>query len=962
MQTATNPQTGEKLVLQGGKWVPAGSAPLPATAAPVVSRVVGTRRPDKPTDVLDAQGKGLTNAGKIYDNQTKPVYDRANAMDKVRDGFRQDKRVLMFEAAAPIYASALTSPDTPESDILLVNAIAKIGDPSTGVQQREGDAYEGAASTFEQVKTRLAKEFGVDGAGNFTTEGRKRIKEAIRNRGAAIGDQYRLARREHVEYINSLGLPDVDPETIIGPSAALPFQAAESAYLGRPLRVGAAPQGAQEKPSADSIKFGPQEDPMGFRMTPEQSKQFASFLSANNGKLTPEGMTVAYQAITGMSLNPEKTKELADYLNKGGDPAKVGVNYSEVDGAAEAAARADLESQRRFSDLETPAETLIKSGMGLNFTDEAAGVGRGIAAGLTGNNPIEGYTRGRDAERLRIADARQQLGYGGSVLEIAGGFLSANPGGALSAATGTRALVAQGARQGAGVGALAGYGSGEGFSDSAGKSVLGGVLGAAIGGGISGLSARAAPRGMAPDLIEAAGRQDVRLNAGMVDPARRNSIAALEASTVSSPRVNAALDETTQSIEAATTRLGAGGNAQPGEMAGETVQNAGRRFIERSRGTATRLYDRAEQLAGGATVDAANARQQIAQEIAELEATPNINQGELAFMRELAADLEGPLNVGAVRGLRTSLRGRIGQSNLTSSQAEARAMRVMDAASRDVVGAVPPEAARAFERADGFYRERQTYINDIVQKFIGRRDSPISGGDAFKRLKAMAKPDGDGRRLAGMMRALSPGEQADVGATIAESLGRRAPDEPFSAALFVSQAKNLSPAARRTIFGPNGEQAIGDLLALSREQAATVGRLNNSASGRVINYRAQVGQMLGLGGGGVGVGLLASGGSVAGGAVGLAAGAAVSGLSAAFRGLSARVMMSRGFANWLARIPTAGTATAAQYHIQRLGNVAARDPAIAGELAPLQKALETQFRPLAVASEDEGQADDKARQ
>src|SRR6476620_10070696 len=102
-------------------------------------------RPKQPTPQTPEQRTGtlLNNEGQNLQNTNtaqQPVYNRFNAVDKLRDNIRNDKRIQSYEGALPIWASALKAPETPEGDTMLVNAYAKTLDPTTGVQQREGDA------------------------------------------------------------------------------------------------------------------------------------------------------------------------------------------------------------------------------------------------------------------------------------------------------------------------------------------------------------------------------------------------------------------------------------------------------------------------------------------------------------------------------------------------------------------------------------------------------------------------------------------------------------------------------------------------------------------------------------------------------------------------------------------------------------------------------------------------------
>lgn len=687
----------------------------------------------------------------------------------------------------------------------------------------------------------------------------------------------------------------------------------------------------------------------GQRLSPEQEKEFAGFL-----RTKPDGAAInAWLVARGLSGGASNAEEVAKALREGRavDP---GPNYSASDAAAEAEARALVEAQDRASLVgEGPRETLLKSGATLNLLDEASGLGNAAAVALTGGNPVEGYRVGRDAERLRIADARDQLGYAGTALEIGGGFLSANPTAAISRATSALATIAQGAKAGAGVGALAGYGTGEGFTDSTEKAVVGGGLGALLGGGISGVSTRLAPRGMNPELAAAAEAENVRLIRPMVDPASRGKAGSLEATAGGQNVIREGVQGVADDIERGAVKLGANGQPLESGAAGESIQRAGQRFIQKSKGVADRLYTRARSLAGGARIEPKQALAQADQEIASLSANEGTNAAEIAFLERFKGDLTKPggKSVEELKELRRSLRGAIDEAGLTGTQAEARAIRILDATHADAAASLPQGAASAYRRADAYYRERMVHIDDILERFIGKNkagEPRLSGEAAFAKLKSMTSPGGDGRRLAAVWRNLEPQEQADVSATIAQSLGRKSEDAPFSTALFVQQANKLSPSARRTIFGPSGAESVGNLVKLSRSLNEATADFNRSNSGRVgikAAGRALVMGLIGAGGGGA----IGGGGAAAGAALGAA------GLVAANAGrnaLSARALMSPRVTRWLAEAANVNTPAQAQVLVNRLGTIAAREPALAGELAPLQRMLSDRLNPVPLAASD----------
>jgi hypothetical protein len=629
-----------------------------------------------------------------------------------------------------------------------------------------------------------------------------------------------------------------------------------------------------------------------------------------------------------------------------------------------------LALENKLGDKPMASETLALHGGTLNLSDEAAGVGNALAgvlsAPFTGKlDPVGDYRLGRDVERERIADARQQLGYGGTAIEFISGAASAAPTAALSALTGKAAAVAAG-KAGATGGALAGFGSGEGATQSVTGAVVGGAAGGVLGRYAPAVVERVlprrlrAPQGMAPEVADAAKAEGVDLIRPMVDPASRSNYGALESNVYSQPIIRGAAARVRGQVEDRVSQLAPGGAALEPNAAGDVIQGAGNRFITRSRNIKNRLYDRADSLGGSTAVQTKEAQGQIDQELSQLGEAPETNAAEIGFMEKLKSDLSQPQTVGSIRRIRTSLRGQINQANLTATTAEARAMRVLDAAKNDIQRDAPPAAASAYARADAFNRERQTHIDTVLRDFLGKRDQPLDSEKAFARLKSLASPGGGGRRLSAIMRNLEPDERQDIAATIAQSLGRRAPDEPFSTALFVSQTSKLSPAARRTIFGPDGAQSIENLRLLSRKLEEAEKDINRSRSATVLERqgirtaaRAFISGLAGIGG-------TAATGSVTGGIAGMAVAGGAMGVSASRRVLSARAMVNPRVSRWLAESADASTPAQAKEAARKLSVIIAREPAISHELRPIYDFLENRLaQPLAADPKQSGGADEQ---
>lgn len=683
-------------------------------------------------------------------------------------------------------------------------------------------------------------------------------------------------------------------------------------------------------------------------MSGEQKRAYRAFWKANP-KPTAGQLSTFFGSIGLPGVREADAQNIIEGVNQG-------LGYSTaVDRTMELRAEIAGQNADPQSLGTTPEGALRWQGATLGASDEGAGIARGLSKALQFENPIEGYMLGRDAERLRIDDARRQLGYGGTAIEVISGLATANPQGALAPFTSRAALVGQGAKSGLAAGALGGFNYGEGTEGSLAGAALGGAGGAALGAGVSALSARYAPRGLDPELAAAAQAEDVRLIQPMVDPATRGKFGALESNPASQNIIRRGVADVRNDIERGVERLGGSGTALEGEAVGDVTQGAGQRFITRSRGVATNLYNRAKTLGGNTAFNGAQKGMAAADaEIADASQAANMNSEEIAFLEGLKADLANAKTVDNVRAIRTSLRGKIGQANLTATQAEARALRVLDAAKQDLEAALPRDAFRAYQRADAFYAARQSHIDDVIHRFLGRRNAPLSAEQTFSRLKSMASPGGDGRRLAAMMRNLEPEERLDVAATVAQGLGRRAPDEPFSTDLFVSQVRKLSPSAQRTIFGPQGEQSIANLKLLSRKLGEAVGDTSRGTkAGNLLRNSARtfIAGLTGLGG----YGVANTGGAIA----GATAAAGIMAASAGRKVLSARALMSPRVSRWLAEAADVNTPAQAQQALRRLGTVITREPGLATELTPIQQFLQQSLSP-ARASE-EGQGDDEQR-
>lgn len=953
MQTATNPQTGEKLVLQNGQWVPAAQAAPAPMGGPVPGPMTfGTPKPKTPApQTPDQASYDKSNAEyKDYQTRSQPVYDRATAIDKVRDGYRQDKRVLKYEEAEPVYISALDSPGNPAGDMILVNAMAKVTDPATGVQARESQGYENAQPQLDQLKAQLLKQFGDDGYGNFTPEGRAKMREALTGRMRKLADQYRLARKDHADYIKSLNLPNTDPETVIGPFAGLPYQQAEEAYQGRGLRLG----GKQVTPGPGQQVIDPAgTGDIGFN-APDQNKNplsdqqqaaynlfFQTHPNATADQVRAFGVSIgadinnaddiikARDAGAGVQPGSEAVLKPRESIQKRADQ-RVANASGVLDAAALGAV--DAPSMGAFDELSAAGDAV-----GDMFRGEQGGLGQLYDENLIANRQFIGSVKDR-----------HPYAYLGGAL-----------GGSLALPSFGARTPSQLAAVGGGYGGAYGFGSGEGGFGNRAMNALGGAaagsaLGYAIpktlnlaGQGAASLGRRivgpSTPEQQA--LLRAGDQEQVPVNMLDVFPGTRNTGATLETIPGASGTINKGVAAGRDAMEARVAQLGAGGTARREGM-GERAFKAGERAIDSHRAQSRADYGIAEKLGGTVKAEPVKAAAAVRSILGDLSETENINRSTIGIYKDILADFldKGgnlkPLSIGAIKNLRRQVRREMNNRGLVGSKEDTELQSVIDAASEDMFDALNrhnPNAAKAYRVADEGFSQRMSYIKDTLQKVMGTREKPVSGEALMAKLRGMAGSGsrGDSRQLAQFWRSLNNEEKADMAATFAEGLGRRSPSEAFSPQTFLTQIRSFDDRARIVIFGRQGARSIQNLAKLAEAKKGTVERMNNSRSGSVVNYRSVLSSLLfGVPGGAAIAGAAQQdmgGGAIAGGGLALA-------VTLGSRGM-AKGLMNEQFTRLLANAPPTTSPAVINAHVGKMRQLAAKNPDLRALVEQIEKGL-----------------------
>ena len=586
-------------------------------------------------------------------------------------------------------------------------------------------------------------------------------------------------------------------------------------------------------------------------------------------------------------------------------------------------------------------EAGLNRGVMLGLSDEIGGVAAGLGSLARGGEFGKGYRDARDTERVAQDISREEAGI---APELLGGLLI--PGGSL----GTAKNVGQFVKQGATIGAVGGFGEGRGAVNSLMGAGVGAAAGAALGGTISQApraanalmqsapgqkiagALRRTPGEVNREVIEAGQRQNIPIRQPDARPETRNAFAVVEASPSQGPKIKTTLDADKAAVQSRLEAVSGDGTRLDNFSMGERIQGAGQRAIVKTRAQANAMYGRATQLAGDTKVKPDQALKAIDDNIAELtQAGPKGNAGAIKYLKDLRSDMaRGELSIDQLRSIRTNMRGQISERNLTATDAERRVGDVLRAASADIERGLSsnPQALGAYKSADKFYQEKQTFIKDVVQKFTGSRNNPLSAEQAATKFKAMMQNKGDYKRFSEMMKRLDPEERSDIAASIGESMGTARNGE-FTLAALSSNVEKLNPRALRDLFGEDGAKAIADLRIIARAKADTAGGLNNSKSGVVSAGTNQFKDIL----------LGAVGGSTAGIPGAMAGMAARGGIERLTSARAARLLLNPDFTKWLRQTPNSTSPAVINRHFDRLNKIASREQVFLMDAKALQDYL-----------------------
>lgn len=872
-----------------------------------------------------------------------------NQRDKLRSDYNALPAVKEYRVAVQALAASLKRGSDGSGDTALIYDYVKALDPTSVVREAEVGMAASGASTVEAAAAKLKKEFGIEGGGNLPPEVRNRLRREIITSVIPRVKQYNQMRGQFETLAQRNGF---DPYEIVGDHDANPYVETFREYdrtngLGEFAR-GQGQRGAIPGATMDSITFDMDTGTGAFgsqiqadRLNPQQQAALDAFLKANAGNpnFGPDQLSAFYQSIGqqgGAMPGDDRFYEAV----RSGEAFATQPNYAEAD--AERRKWAEDQVRAQLGDDQIGGTVAFQNGI-LPWSDEIMGLRGGITAMLAGDDITQGYQDARDVERaaVRLSEAEH-----GSIPKIAGSLMT--PAGLLSRGNLARDALAMGAMYGAG--------EGEGLSDTVGKTLTGAGLGYAAGKAFdaaapvianSAVGRRVSQalnnRGQGADEFAAAAERqgldylpaDIPGRTGTqfatsISKSTLGGIPLADAAAKIVDKAKAARDRIAGNVGAAADNVGAGQAAQRGMEAWEK-QTAGR---------GGQLYE-AIPIKPDMPVDLSTTRQTLADlnnsissnaELATLVRDPRM----AAYQKALEA---GDLSWQDIKSFRTYIGEKAGRPTLQQDTSKDSLDALYGALSQDIQRAATahsPEAAKAFTRANNYWRGRQTRLNDVMTKLVGK-DGNMSPEATFAQIERWAGvKGGDYSSLARAVRSMPDDEANTIRATIIDRLGdasagrQNADQSAFSPDTFLTQWANLSDRAKAVLFQGEHRKALDDLATVFDGSKFSRGFDNNSRTGIAAS------------------GIASAGLTVAEPLTGMA----MAGLQLA----TGKLLASPRFARWLAASAKKPNPSAQLAHVNQLTAIARSEPVIANDIFTLQERLAAEFSrsPGSLAAQDTG--------
>jgi len=737
----------------------------------------------------------IHNRDRSYDLNTRQ-FERQSA-NTMRDDYDKSPAVTNFMMARNAYMAGLQTAPNPGGDLSLIYSYAKLMDPQTGVREGEAASVANSQPFIDATVANLSKQLG--NGGMFSDTFRSQLRKEMFNKMQALSQGYSMERDRYTELakranINPLDVVDTDLRTTYA-------DLEKKAFAGRRADIGIDKDGnislstspttmsgggGGDKDSGDTL--GAYRDLVAgvadgrYELTPNMTAKVRA--PGENGEMKevalPDSIVNSdwYHAVYAKKFGTEP-KLLVD----------VGDQNDELASNYEQRLRGLNAKIDKADGTESDANVLATNGFTQQFRDELAG-GAAAAGTFLSTGSVDkagrAYNLQRDAENLRIADARKRQGLLGQAEELGGaialpvGRAGEIPASALesgSLATASRYSAIAGAKTGAKIGALSGAGASDPGINNRITGALTGAAGGAVAGGALGGAAPTVGKYLVSPLAQVAKRtmgRDGDAPLAIVANALSDDAGGIagaatkmdDAATRGSPMVLADTGDNARALLAsAARRQGAGKtmgrtaiiDRQKAQM--ERISDAVRRdlgptanlnemgdkFIEKARADAGPLYDKFKAQPGADTVklDDLATRPSFQNGLArayKLAKEEGIDPTELGFV----VDAEGNATISKVPTWQTLDYIKRGMDD------------VVDASKNQTTGKLN-EQGRAVFNTLRMLKSRMDNANPFYAEARGAYAGPMKMREAMdKGAKALNRSPDD---LAAEMKDLSPSEQ-----------------------------------------------------------------------------------------------------------------------------------------------------------------------------------------------------------
>ena len=917
-------------------------------------------------DARDETRTGIAVRGEVRD-VNKTEFDQKGAL---YERYTKLPEVKNYRVAVQQLAQAIETGDGPQADLALTYAFAKAMDPESVVRESEQGMVTGSQPWFQSAVEATKKQFGMDGAGNYTPETRKQIRAQIAN---AVAQRNKLYNQQREYFTELAKRNNFDPYEVVGEHDANPFAERIRAW-GRegqqsdardPEMVGGLAKGTNVTFAGD--------DGTGFNrnkwllettgFTPDGEANLIAWMSANSGNpnITKEDVQAAYQRFSdGRSSGAVDDEFMAKFR-------------------AQKTPWQGFDSSFAENQLKIKAEQLAQERDTLGGATDAfvRGAAQVPSFGLADKlqaateTVFGGGTYDENMDRQRLINAADEIAnpYARMGGELTGAVLTPYGAGARTPAELAKvAAVTSGATEfnqssapfaerilpsalAAGTGALMGYGTGKVVEEAA--PFFGNMAERMRGNAAQDMAGDLPPELSRPEFIAAAQRQGVDYLPADLPGANATQIAtAITDKTFGSKFIQDGAQKSVNSVQNAVTRTtdnlgGAGDNVAAGQAVQRGVNAwedaANKRVSDLENKIPIKPNQNAVISNSVGALEDIQSRFSSNPELAGIVNDPRLSR-YLTALRGRKEDIStgvldaagnpitktrkfgGALSYQDLRAFRTEVGEMIGRPAFQSDISDKQLRNLYGALTRDIeqtASKVGPQALKAFKVANAYKRGVETRRENVMGMLLGKK-LDMSPEKTFAQIQSWAKAKGgDFAKLSQAVRSLPDEEANAVRATIIDTLGKstdgaqNSVGTAFSPSTFATRWNQLSPRAKAVLFQGEHRAALDDIAGLSTAMKNADRYNNKSNTGVVV-------------GGAFTYGSTFANPLITAGVVGSQL-------------LSGVILGSPRVAKWAAALSKKPNQQAMMAHIARLDNIAKAEPVIANDILQLQTRLREAF-------------------